>query len=167
MGKNCKKKTCCLSKNVHNFLMNCLQAMLACLWLFPCLFTSSRYSHPYQDKILVSIKFRYILVFKYYYSRAQQSSNFLGAQISYRVYQKSATKVVWLMSPATNMLDGWDISHLKGGIRSSVWSTKTFLHNIREPRFLAMNILEGGDTSLLQYASGITPFSIQHMGTEI
>ena len=33
------------------------------------------------------------------------------------------------------MLDGWDISHLKGGICSSVWSTKTFLHDIREPRY--------------------------------
>ena len=30
-------KNCCLSKNVHNFLKNCLQAMLACLRLFPCL----------------------------------------------------------------------------------------------------------------------------------
>ena len=33
------------------------------------------------------------------------------------------------------MLDSWDISHLKGGICSSVWSTKTFLHDIREPRY--------------------------------
>ena len=28
--------------------------------------------------------------------------------------------------PATNMLDGWDISHLKGVNSSSVWSTKNF-----------------------------------------
>ena len=31
------QKNCCLSKNVHNFLKNCPQAMLACLRLFPCL----------------------------------------------------------------------------------------------------------------------------------
>ena len=36
MGKNCIKD-CCLSKNVHNFLKNCPQALLACLRLFPCL----------------------------------------------------------------------------------------------------------------------------------
>ena len=31
-------------------------------------------------------------------------------------------------------LQGWDIFHLKGGIHSSVWSTKTFLYDIRGPR---------------------------------
>ena len=38
------------------------------------------------------------------------------------------------------MLDGWDISHLKGGICSSVWSTETFLHDIREPRYKQSNM---------------------------
>ena len=33
---------------------------------------------------------------------------------------------------ATNMLEGWDIFHLKGRIHSFVWSTKSFLYNIRE-----------------------------------
>ena len=29
-----------------------------------------------------------------------------------------------------NTLEGWDIIYLKGGIPSSVWSTKTFLYGI-------------------------------------
>ena len=29
----------------------------------------------------------------------------------------------------------WDIFPFKGGIHSSVWSTKTFLYNIKEPRY--------------------------------
>ena len=40
-----------------------------------------------------------------------------------------------LISPATNMLEGWKIFHLNGGIHRSVWSTKTFLCDIREPRY--------------------------------
>ena len=28
---------------------------------------------------------------------------------------KNASKIVWIKSPVTNMLKGWDISHLKGG----------------------------------------------------
>ena len=40
-----------------------------------------------------------------------------------------------LFSMATNMLEGYDIFHLKGGIHSSVWSAKPFWYNIREPRY--------------------------------
>ena len=40
-----------------------------------------------------------------------------------------------LISLPTNMLVGWDIFHLKGGIYSSVWCTKTFLYDIRELRY--------------------------------
>ena len=40
-----------------------------------------------------------------------------------------------LISLATNMLKSWDIIHWKGGIHSFVWSTKTFLYNIQEPRY--------------------------------
>ena len=40
-----------------------------------------------------------------------------------------------LISLATNMLESWDIIHWKGGIHSFVWSTKTFLYDIREPRY--------------------------------
>ena len=36
---------------------------------------------------------------------------------------------------ATNMPEGCDIIHLKGEIHSSVWSTKTFLNIIREPKY--------------------------------
>ena len=40
-----------------------------------------------------------------------------------------------LISLATNMLEIWDIIYWKGGIPSFVWSTKTFLYDIREPRY--------------------------------
>ena len=39
-----------------------------------------------------------------------------------------------LISPATNMIDSWDIISWKGGIHSFVWSTKTFLYDIRALR---------------------------------
>ena len=40
-----------------------------------------------------------------------------------------------LISLATNMLEGWDIIHLKGEIHSFVSSTKSFLYDIRELRY--------------------------------
>ena len=40
-----------------------------------------------------------------------------------------------LISLTKNILEGWDIIHLKGDIHSFVWSTKTFLYYIREPRY--------------------------------
>ena len=46
---------------------------------------------------------------------------------SYRVSQKNASKIFWMISPSTNILDGWDIYHLKDGICSSIWSTQIFL----------------------------------------
>ena len=36
---------------------------------------------------------------------------------------------------ATNVPEGWEIIHLKGEVHCSVWSTKTFLYDIREPRY--------------------------------
>ena len=53
----------------------------------------------------------------------------------YRVFKKNVTLSFSLISLAIDMLEGRYISHLKGGIHSSVWSTKTFLYNIREPRY--------------------------------
>ena len=50
-------------------------------------------------------------------------------------FKKNFTLGISIISPAINMLEGWDILHLKGGIHSSVWSTKIFLYNIREPRY--------------------------------
>ena len=38
------------------------------------------------------------------------------------------------------MPGGCDIINLKGEIHSSVWSTKTFLYAIREPRYKQNNI---------------------------
>ena len=38
------------------------------------------------------------------------------------------------------MLEGWDISHLKGEIHSSVWSTKTFFNDIKELRYKQNNM---------------------------
>ena len=37
-----------------------------------------------------------------------------------------------LISPAINMLESWNIINWKGGMHSFVWSTKTFLYDIRE-----------------------------------
>ena len=42
--------------------------------------------------------------------------------------------------PAMGMLEGCDISHVKGVIHISVWSTKTFLYDIREPRYEQIKI---------------------------
>ena len=44
-----------------------------------------------------------------------------------------------MLSPATTILEGWYILHLKGGIHSSAWSTKTFAYNVREPRYKQNN----------------------------
>ena len=41
---------------------------------------------------------------------------------------------------AKNMPEDSDIIHLKGEIHSSVWSTKTFLYDIREPRYKENNM---------------------------
>ena len=46
-----------------------------------------------------------------------------------------------LISLAINIIEGWDIINLKCGIHSSVWSTKTFLYNIREPRYKQIKIM--------------------------
>ena len=43
-------------------------------------------------------------------------------------------------SLARNMLEDWKIIHLKGEIHSSVWSTKTFLYDIRELRYKQNNM---------------------------
>ena len=54
--------------------------------------------------------------------------------------KKNVPKIVWMISPAANMLDGWDISYLRGGIYSSDWSTKTFMWDIRELRYMEIKI---------------------------
>ena len=46
----------------------------------------------------------------------------------------------YLTSLAANMLEDWDIILVKGGIHSSVWSTQTFLYDIREPKYKQINI---------------------------
>ena len=38
------------------------------------------------------------------------------------------------------MIESWNISHLKGGISSSVLSIRKFLYNIREPRYKQNNM---------------------------
>ena len=55
-------------------------------------------------------------------------------------FKKNFTLGISIISPAINMLEGWDISHLKGEIHSSVWSTKTFLNDIRELRYKQNNM---------------------------
>ena len=56
-------------------------------------------------------------------------------KFAYRVFKKNFTLGISIISPAINMLEGLDILHLKGEIHSSVWSTKIFLYDIREPRY--------------------------------
>ena len=46
--------------------------------------------------------------------------------------QKKVSHFLFLISLTTNMLEGWDIFHLKGEVHSSIWSTITFLYDIRE-----------------------------------
>ena len=58
----------------------------------------------------------------------------LGCWTTYRVFQKNFTLDISIISPAINKLEGWDILDLKGGIHSSILSTKTLLYDIREPR---------------------------------
>ena len=55
----------------------------------------------------------------------------------YRVSQKRMCHSFCLISLATNMLEGFI---LKGGIHSSVSSTKTFLYDIMEPRYKQIKI---------------------------
>ena len=45
-----------------------------------------------------------------------------------------------LISLAKNMLEGWNIFHLKCGIHRSVWSIKTFLYDIWGPRYKEIKI---------------------------
>ena len=49
--------------------------------------------------------------------------------------QKKMRLSFCIISLVTNMLEGRDIIHWKGGIHSFVWSTKTFLYDIWEPRY--------------------------------
>ena len=45
-----------------------------------------------------------------------------------------------LIYPATNMIDNWNIIHLKSEIHSSIRSKKTFLYDIRELSYMQNNI---------------------------
>ena len=54
--------------------------------------------------------------------------------------QKKMSRSFCLISLATNMQESWDIIHWKGGIHSFVWSTKTFLYDIREPRYMQIRM---------------------------
>ena len=56
-------------------------------------------------------------------------------QVVLQGVQKKMRRSFCLISLPTNMLEGWDITHWKGGIHSFVWSTKTFLYNIWGPRY--------------------------------
>ena len=49
--------------------------------------------------------------------------------------KKNAWILLYPRFGITNMLESWDIIHWKGGIHSFVWSTKTFLYDIWEPRY--------------------------------
>ena len=59
---------------------------------------------------------------------------------SYRVSKKNALLWFCLICLVRNILEAWSIFHLKGGIYRSIWSTKTFLYDIREPRYKRNNM---------------------------
>ena len=54
--------------------------------------------------------------------------------------QKSGPLWFCLISLDRNILEGLSMFHLKDGIHRSIWSTKTFLYNIREPRYKQNNM---------------------------
>ena len=58
----------------------------------------------------------------------------------FRVWTKKLCHLFCLISLYTNMLEGWDIFHMKGGILRFIWSTKTFLYDIRELRYKQNNM---------------------------
>ena len=49
-------------------------------------------------------------------------------------------KIFYLISVATNMLEGWELSNLKGEFQSSVWSTKTFLYRSKDINKLRLSL---------------------------
>ena len=53
---------------------------------------------------------------------------------------KNAPLWFCLISLNRNILEGCCLFHIKGGIHRSIWSTKTFLNNIREPRYKRNNM---------------------------
>ena len=50
-------------------------------------------------------------------------------------FRKNFTLGISIIFPVINMLEGYGIFHLKGGIHSSVLSTKTFFYDIRNLRY--------------------------------
>ena len=54
--------------------------------------------------------------------------------------KKNAPLWFCLISLVRNILEGWSIFHLKGGIHRSIWSTKTFLYDIVELRYKRNNM---------------------------
>ena len=60
------------------------------------------------------------------------------------------------------MLESWDMIHWKGEVRSFIWSTKTFLYDIQEPRYKQikkgyqiLKCLNIGKSSVLKYDAAV------------
>ena len=71
-------------------------------------------------------------------SQCHNTGNEKNSSGAYMILQgdhKKLRRSFCLISPATNMLEGYDIFLLKGGIHSFIWSTKTFLYDMRELRY--------------------------------
>ena len=82
-----------------------------------------------------------------------------------QVDRRKLHQKVGFISLATNMLEGWDIFHLKSGIHSSVWSTKKILYDIRKLRYQQIKMgyqiskdLHTGETCVLK--SDVCLFSL-------
>ena len=75
-----------------------------------------------------------------------------------------------LVSPVTNKLEGWYIFLLKVRIQSSVWSTKTFMYNISQPRvkqadFQEFKVINNLEIFYCQNSCIIS--SYEHLGWDI
>ena len=73
------------------------------------------------------------------FCRLHQDQWLLHTNFTYRVSQKTPHFGFCWISLVENLLEGWNIFHFKGGIQRSIWSTKTFLYDIREPRYKQKN----------------------------
>ena len=92
-------------------------------------------SRHYNHQELGSFYIACITNWGFLYLKERQNAQADPLSLSTGCFKKNFTFVVSLISSAINMLERWNIIHWKDGIHSFVWSTKTFLCDIWEPRY--------------------------------
>ena len=113
-------------------VFNMMNIITVALRMCPCAYVRRRrhfHAKTMIDKIYIPLYYKFVRIMLVGPTHPVCLSKGTGCP------KKNAPKIVWITSPATNMLDRWDISHLKGGTCSSVWSTETFLYHIWKPRY--------------------------------